>query len=372
MVGLHSFASKRGTQKAGNGERLVADDLGIQTKTWTTREKSILRIACGIRDASVLPIRVAGDDEAHHFFDVPTAFAEGHCQPVEKCRMAGGLTLGTEVVGGLHQADAKELLPESVYLDASGQWMIGRSEPAGEIDAVTIWVLRQSREDCGCVAGDLFSRLVVQSALHDEAVATLWEVCHHQGGGHGVFDGFATSGQQAALCQQRRDALLRALINTLQPELPHLLSFIGIPSFWFLPTYQCSQRFRDFLHATALILLQPHAVGPCRIGCRLHHAGDAQVIPGHCSIALREGKAGDLCGGFQPHAGGIDFEFDPLASLGQWSHVDLLWRAKSAKANRCFLAPNRTVLPAIAVKLDHDGAWRIRWIKETIHEHLGP
>src|SRR5262245_31428917 len=81
--------------------------------------------------------------------------------------MARRLALGAEVLGGLHQAGAEELLPESVDRDPRGQGVARVGQPLREAKAVLWRPVGQGRQEARRRAIDLVRLAVVLAALQE-------------------------------------------------------------------------------------------------------------------------------------------------------------------------------------------------------------
>ena len=92
--------------------------------------------------------------------------------------MARRLALRAKVVARLHQARAKHLLPEAIDGDAGRQRVLRRHQPLARSSRVSRCRLRSfdRRQDRRHARLDLFARLVVLPADHDERVARLLQI----------------------------------------------------------------------------------------------------------------------------------------------------------------------------------------------------
>src|SRR5207245_4755381 len=137
-------------QQTTDIKRIVADHLGIETETRSAGEQPVLRIGFELlwSHSGTLAISCRGDNQPHHMFDVPrwlrgsravgthAAISKFACQPIQELGVRWPFALSAEVIRGFHQADAEELLPQSIDRDASGQRMISADEPAGKIQTI--------------------------------------------------------------------------------------------------------------------------------------------------------------------------------------------------------------------------------------------
>ena len=170
LVGAHAFAAERVVHQTTDEEGVVAHDFGVEAVAGGAAEQAILGVG-GEQfgaDAGVLAVGGRGDDGLHEALHVPAFLLEGGGEPVEEFGMGGRLALRAEVVGGFHNAEAEELLPETVHRDARGEGMLRVHEPAGEGEAVGRVALRQRGENGGGVRIHALAGLVVLAADHHE------------------------------------------------------------------------------------------------------------------------------------------------------------------------------------------------------------
>ena len=118
LVGLGAGAADvGGVQQARDGERVVADEFGVESAGILGGEQTVGRIdllEVGAQ-AAALAVGLAGDHQADHALHVPTLVAELEGEPFEQFRVRRKFALRTEVIEHGGEAGAVERLPEAVH-----------------------------------------------------------------------------------------------------------------------------------------------------------------------------------------------------------------------------------------------------------------
>src|SRR5205085_11085678 len=157
-------------EQAANVQRGVANHFSIEAESRAASEQAILRIGLEFfwSNARVLAVGGGSDDEANRMFNIPSrlrgtaavriqdTIAEFAGEPIEQFRMGGPFALGAEIIGGLDQASAEELLPEPIHFDPGCERVLGTDEPTREIEAIGCSVRAQGRQHGRCAGLDLF------------------------------------------------------------------------------------------------------------------------------------------------------------------------------------------------------------------------
>ena len=101
-------------QQAAEGQRLVADHLGLQPKPRAARQQRLRGSCASISGGHSRRLAVGRrrDDQPQQRLDVPAASHELDGQPVEQFRVGRGVALRAEVLLGLDQPDAEQLRPK--------------------------------------------------------------------------------------------------------------------------------------------------------------------------------------------------------------------------------------------------------------------
>ena len=110
LVGFHAGAAGALHEQAGNGEGVVAHELGIEPPAAAAGELAVLGITRQHfrRGDGRARVGFARDHEADHVAQVPAALHEFAGQPVEERLVRGDFALRAEVVERLHQPAAVE------------------------------------------------------------------------------------------------------------------------------------------------------------------------------------------------------------------------------------------------------------------------
>ncbi len=126
-------------QQSADRQRLIAKRECRQANSRATRAANdswdrVAATAASTADVCryVALIRICLLQCAH----IPAASNELARQPIQQLRMRRRRALRTKVLARLDQSDAKELLPDTIDGDASGQRMIGIDQPAGQFQPV--------------------------------------------------------------------------------------------------------------------------------------------------------------------------------------------------------------------------------------------
>ena len=102
--------------------QMVAQRLGGEPPAREAGQQTGVRIVGAVARAGGVALeRGAGDQQAQHRARAHAAAAELDGQPVEQFGMTGELSLRTEFLAGLDDAESENLLPEAIYDDASGE-----------------------------------------------------------------------------------------------------------------------------------------------------------------------------------------------------------------------------------------------------------
>ena len=134
--------------------------------------------------------------------------------------LTGDFPVDAEILGGLHQPGAEDLLPEAVHRHAGGERMLGPQQPLGETEAVPRQLGRHGRKERGRRRLDFFPPLVVIAAEEHVGLGRLGALLHHVG--HGA----AGADRQLLLLglgQLRRQVLIR-LVLAAEPEVEQLVA----------------------------------------------------------------------------------------------------------------------------------------------------
>ena len=276
--------------------------------------------------------------------------------------MAWRLSLHAKVFAGLHEPHSEELLPETVGRDPRCQRLLRQNQPAGEVEPVWCFVVGhlQWRQEGGSRPLHLFPRLVIRPALHDEAFPHLRRVVKHE-----CLGNFVAERGRRRLVAFHGSHGRRQRLRLRRPDLPHPVALhlgkVGGLGRLLLPlSDQITQRFGDVVD---LLLL--------RAGCppggqRLGGVGGgivdtlhADEIPADMPIELRQGKAGDLGARGHLHRRRRHRETNPLTSRRQLTSMVAGGLPQLAPFDRIRLTPDRAVIPATDMKLQHH---RLGWI----------
>ena len=111
--------------------------------------------------------------------DVPAALAEIDGQPVEQLRVRGRFALAAEIVGGLDQAHAENLLPHAVDGHARGERVVFGEEPAGEAEAIARQRGGHRRQHRGGAGFHAVALLVVGAAIESVGERLLVRALFH-------------------------------------------------------------------------------------------------------------------------------------------------------------------------------------------------
>ncbi len=124
--------------ETADGEGVIADHFSGKAEARAVREQTIFGIFLKQfgRDGRRWLIDGRCDDEALHGFDIPLAGEEFGGEPIEQIFIGGRVTLGAEIFGGLHEADAKIHLPKMIDGDAGSERVGGIDNPLGESEAI--------------------------------------------------------------------------------------------------------------------------------------------------------------------------------------------------------------------------------------------
>ena len=123
-------------------------------------------------------------------FHVPAGASELRGQPVEQFGLRRPFALYAEILRGLHNANAKKLLPKPVHVHARGEGMRRVHQPLRQTQAVLRRVLGPGRKNGRNTRLNLLAFFVVLAAHQQEGVARFVEfLCDHRGGNL-LFDDF--------------------------------------------------------------------------------------------------------------------------------------------------------------------------------------
>src|SRR5438876_10405609 len=98
--------------------------------------------------------------------------------------MAGPLSLGAKILGGLDQAGSKNLLPEPIYRHARRQGILPRHEPAGKTEAILGCIFGQRRHESRGISWTRFAFLVIFATLEDIGRPRLTQLFRSQASRH--------------------------------------------------------------------------------------------------------------------------------------------------------------------------------------------
>ena len=138
MIGFDGGASESIYEQAGDGESLVANVFGGESKAWPAGEEEVFGIEfleCG-RGGGALLIGAGGHDEFDEGLEIPAGFDEAEGEPVEEFGVGGVVALGAEVGLAGDDSFSEEESPDVVDGDACGEGVVRLNEPAGEVEAV--------------------------------------------------------------------------------------------------------------------------------------------------------------------------------------------------------------------------------------------
>ena len=138
LVGFDTGAAHFFDEQTGGGEGLIAQHPRGEAMARAAGEQAVLGVALmsGGGGAGGLAVGGAGDDEAVHGLQVPTAGDKLGGEPIEQFRVRGMLGLDAEIFGGFHEAGAEIGLPHAVHFGPCGEGIAGGDEPVREIEAV--------------------------------------------------------------------------------------------------------------------------------------------------------------------------------------------------------------------------------------------
>ncbi len=140
MVGPDGGAADVADEESGEGEGVVADELGIDAPAGLAGEKPVVGVTGDevARGDGGTAVGLAVHDEPDHVLHVPAGVAELAGKPVKEGGVGRGLALRAEVVEDLGKAGAEELLPEAVHDDAGGEGVFRGEEPVGKVETVEL------------------------------------------------------------------------------------------------------------------------------------------------------------------------------------------------------------------------------------------
>src|SRR5262249_1886428 len=123
-------------KQPADGERVVANDLGIEPETALACKPKIVGVglAKGLIGTRRSAVGFRGAHQAHHVLDVPTAVAELNSEPIEQFGMSWRRALGPEVIWSRDKASAEHHGPKPVDDDSRGEWVFFRGEPTRQVE----------------------------------------------------------------------------------------------------------------------------------------------------------------------------------------------------------------------------------------------
>jgi hypothetical protein len=137
LIGEDAGAADIGLEEAGDGQGVVADELGVETARGLIGQPGVawIEVAGAQGGDGFLAVGGGSDEEADHVADIPTGITELDGQPIEEFRVGGPFALEAEILGTRGDAGAEELGPEAVHQVARGEGIVGGDQPLGEVKA---------------------------------------------------------------------------------------------------------------------------------------------------------------------------------------------------------------------------------------------
>ena len=145
LVGLHAGpADVFHVEQVCDGQGVVPHKFRVETAWGLRCQEPVGRIdlhRLGLK-STALAIGLTGHDQADHVLHVPTGIAEFAGQPIQKLRVRGQLSLGSEVVYRRAEADPKKLGPKPVHDRPGGDRILRRDDPIRQIQSGQAFRLR--------------------------------------------------------------------------------------------------------------------------------------------------------------------------------------------------------------------------------------
>src|SRR6185503_15313329 len=98
-----------------------------------------------------LPVSCGHHHELVQVLDVPSAFAEFDCKPVEQLGMGWTLAHNSEIFSRLHQTRAEKLVPHPIHCDPGRKGILGTDRPSRERKSISRLVRWQGWKEVGGV-----------------------------------------------------------------------------------------------------------------------------------------------------------------------------------------------------------------------------
>ena len=181
-VRIHSRAADLRNQQPARLQRCVANRLCTKAKARTARQHSVVRIMrerVGRRHRR-LPIGLAQHDQLQQSLHIPSMLDEVARQPIDERRMGRPLALRAEIVGGAHDARAKQHLPKAIHRHPRRQWIRRARDPLGQTKTILARIRRHRRQRGRRTALNLGARIGVDPAMKNEGFARGRRAVHHQ------------------------------------------------------------------------------------------------------------------------------------------------------------------------------------------------
>ena len=131
LIGANRRPKLLFAEQAGDGQRVVANHLGIHADSRSPRVELILVVALEQlgRHLRRLPVRGRGDDLSQHLLHRPTVVHELHRQPIEQLRMSRRLALHAKILNRFHDAVTENLGPPAIHRDTRHERIASVDEP---------------------------------------------------------------------------------------------------------------------------------------------------------------------------------------------------------------------------------------------------
>ena len=140
-------AGGREIEVAAEGEQGVAERLRIEPAAREAGEQLVVRIARerGVATRGGKPVGARQHDLPVQGLDGPAARAELLCEVIKQLGMGRWFALFAEIVRRRHEAAAEMVLPDAIHHHASGEWIVRRQDPVGQVRPTAALGIRRQR-----------------------------------------------------------------------------------------------------------------------------------------------------------------------------------------------------------------------------------
>ena len=153
LVGLHARPTDLRDKQPRDRQGIVTHQFRVEAKRRLPGTFAIVGIdSCQLFGSGRhLLVGLAQHDQADHVLDIPSAVDEFTGQPVEQLRIDRRLALCSQVVEDTTEPGPEELLPHAVHHGSSGERVIARDQPLGEIEpgqfaTIGLWPNQERRK----------------------------------------------------------------------------------------------------------------------------------------------------------------------------------------------------------------------------------